>query len=166
MLYIDARLSLADNLLLYADKMSMAASLEARVPFLDLELMALAESIPASLKIRRLNQKVILKRAMTDWLPQDVLRRKKVGFSTPVDEWFRGEMRSLVQDRLLDPTSACRAFFRPNVINRMIREHETGRHDHKRILFSLLTFEIWHELFIAPARWSLDLEYPAAMGAT
>ena len=165
MLYIDARLSLADNLLLYADKMSMAASLEARVPFLDLELMALAESIPTALKIRRSKQKVILKQAMTDWLPQDMLRRKKIGFSTPVDDWFRGEMRSLVEDRLLDRLCVSE-FFRPNVIKRMIREHETGRHDHKRILFSLLTFEIWHELFIAPARWSLDLEYPAAMGAT
>jgi asparagine synthase (glutamine-hydrolysing) len=165
MLYIDARLSLADNLLLYADKMSMAMSLEARVPFLDLELMALAESIPAAFKIRGWKQKAILKRAMTDWLPQDVLRRKKVGFSTPVDEWFRGEMRSLVEERLLDRASACREYFRPDVIDRMIREHESGRHDHKRVLFSLLTFEIWHELFISPTHWSLNLEYPAAMGA-
>jgi asparagine synthase (glutamine-hydrolysing) len=153
MLYVDARLSLADNLLLYADKMSMAVSLEARVPFLDLELMALAETIPAALKIRGLKQKVILKRAMTEWLPTEVIRRKKVGFSTPVDEWFRGEMRSLVEERLLDRASACRTYFRPEVIDRMIREHRSGRHDHKRILFSLLTFELWHELFIAPTHW-------------
>jgi asparagine synthase (glutamine-hydrolysing) len=154
MLYIDARLSLADNLLLYGDKMSMAVSLEARVPFLDLELMKLAESIPTSLKLRRLKQKVILKDAMTEWLPPDVLRRKKVGFATPVDEWFRGEMQSLVQERLLDRDSACRTYFRPEVIDRMIREHKSGRHDHKRALFSLVTFEIWHELFISPAHWS------------
>lgn len=166
MLYIDARLSLADNLLLYADKMSMAVSLEARVPFLDLELMALAESIPAALKIRGWKQKVILKEAMTDWLPQEILRRKKVGFSTPVDEWFRGEMRSLVEERLLDRASACRTYFRPDVIDRMIREHESGRHDHKRVLFSLLTFEIWHELFISPPRWSRTLpERRSVVGA-
>jgi asparagine synthase (glutamine-hydrolysing) len=97
MLYVDARLSLADNLLLYGDKMSMAVSLEARVPFLDLELMALAEAIPTAFKIRGLKQKAILKRAMSEWLPEDVLQRKKVGFSTPVDGWFRGEMRALVE---------------------------------------------------------------------
>lgn len=153
MLYVDARLSLADNLLLYADKMAMAVSLEARVPFLDLELMALAESIPTSLKIRNLKQKIILKRAMARWLPPDVLRRKKVGFGTPVDEWMRGEMRTLLEDRLLDRASACRTYFRPDVIERMVREHARGRHDHKRALFSLLTFEVWHDLFIAPAQW-------------
>jgi asparagine synthase (glutamine-hydrolysing) len=154
MLYVDARLSLADNLLLYTDKMSMAVSLEARVPFLDLELMALAESIPSALKIRGLKQKVILKRAMSEWLPEEVLQRKKIGFSTPVDEWFRGEMRTLVEERLLDRASACRVYLRPDVIRRLIRDHESGRHDHKRVLFSLLTFEVWHELFIAPSNWS------------
>jgi asparagine synthase (glutamine-hydrolysing) len=154
MLYVDARLSLADNLLLYADKMSMAVSLEARVPFLDLELMTLAESIPAAFKIQGLRQKVILKRAMTQWLPDDVLHRKKIGFATPVDEWFRGEMRSLLEDRLLDQASACRTYLRADVLERMIRDHQTGRQDHKRILFSLLTFEIWHDLFIEPRRWS------------
>jgi asparagine synthase (glutamine-hydrolysing) len=154
MLYVDARLSLSDNLLLYADKMSMAVSLEARVPFLDLELMALAEAIPTRLKIRRLRQKAILKQAMAEWLPDDVLNRKKIGFGTPVDEWFRGEMRSLVEERLLDRDAACRTYFRADVIDRMIREHTSGRHDHKRILFSLLTFEVWHELFISPASWS------------
>ena len=153
MLYVDARLSLADNLLLYADKMAMAVSLEARVPFLDLELMALAEAIPAKFKIRKLKQKVILKQAMTEWLPAEVLQRKKVGFGTPVDEWMRSEMRSLIEERLLDPASACRMYFRADVIDRMIREHRHGRHDHKRALFSLLSFELWHELFITPADW-------------
>jgi asparagine synthase (glutamine-hydrolysing) len=157
MLYIDARLSLADNLLVYGDKMSMAVSLEARVPFLDLELMALAESIPSAFKIRGRKQKVILKQALREWLPEDILRRKKIGFSTPVDEWFRGEMRSLIQERLLDHESPCRTYFRPDVIDRIIREHESGRHDHKRILFSLLTFDVWHELFISPAHWSNPL---------
>ena len=154
MLYIDARLSLADNLLLYGDKMSMAVSLEARVPFLDLDLMRLAESIPAALKIRGRRQKAVLKQAMEAWLPAEVLRRKKIGFATPVDDWLRGEMRSLVRDRLLDRGSACATYFRPDVVARMIRDHETGRHDHKRILFSLLTFELWHEQFVAPSVWS------------
>jgi asparagine synthase (glutamine-hydrolysing) len=153
MMYVDARFSLADNLLLLADKLSMAVSLEARVPFLDLELMELAESIPSRMKIRRWQQKRILKRAMSKWLKDDVLQRKKVGFTTPIDEWFRGEINSAVKEQLLDEGSACRSYFRAEVVARMIREHETGRHDHKRILFSLLTFELWHQQFIAPSRW-------------
>jgi len=153
MMYVDARFSLADNLLLLADKLSMAVSLETRVPFLDLELMEVAESIPSSMKIRHGKQKVILKRAMAKWLPDEVLRRKKIGFNTPVDGWFRGKINSVVKDQLLDEGSACRTYFRPEVVARMIREHEAGRNDHKRILFSLLTFELWHQQFIAPTRW-------------
>jgi asparagine synthase (glutamine-hydrolysing) len=154
MLYVDARLPLADNLLIYADKMSMAVSLEARVPFLDLELMKLAESIPARFKIRGRRQKAILKEAIAEWVPRDVVRRKKVGFATPVDEWLRGEMGASLRERLLDRDSACSTYLRADAIDRMTREHETGRHDHKRILFSLLTFEIWHEQFIAPSTWA------------
>jgi asparagine synthase (glutamine-hydrolysing) len=153
MLYVDARTSLADNLLLYGDKMSMAVSLEARVPFLDLDLMELAESIPARLKIRRLTQKRILKKAIDRWVPSDVIARKKVGFSTPVDSWLRGALRPQVAERLLSEGSASRTYFRPETVRRMLDEHASGRHDHKRVLFAILTFEIWHEQFIAPTRW-------------
>jgi asparagine synthase (glutamine-hydrolysing) len=162
MLYVDARLSLPDNLLMYADKMSMAVSLEARVPFLDLELMRLAESIPTAFKIRKGQQKAILKEAMAAWLPDALLQRKKIGFDTPIDQWFRGEMRATVRERLLDHSSACRMYFRPDVIDRMIRDHESGRHDHKRVLYSLLTFEVWYEQFIRPAEWQQGLRHAAA----
>ena len=153
MLYIDARTSLADNLLLYGDKMSMAVSLEARVPFLDVELMRLAESLPGRLKIAGRNQKDILKKAISRWVPPDVIARKKIGFATPVDSWLRGALRSYAEERLLDEGSAARTYFRPEPVRRLLAEHASGRHDHKRILFSLLTFEIWHEQFIAPARF-------------
>jgi asparagine synthase (glutamine-hydrolysing) len=165
MLYVDARLSLPDNLLLYADKMSMAVSLEARVPFLDLELMRLAESIPTSFKIRKGQQKAILKEAMAAWLPDALLQRKKIGFDTPIDQWFRGEMRATVRERLLDHSSACRMYFRPDVIDRMIRDHESGRHDHKRVLYSLLTFEVWYEQFIRPVEWPQQGHSHAAAGS-
>jgi asparagine synthase (glutamine-hydrolysing) len=105
------------------------------------------------MKIRRLQQKHILKRAMSKWLPDEVLRRKKIGFATPIDSWFRREINSVVKEQLLDAGSACRSYFRPEVVARMIHEHESGRHDHKRILFSLLTFEIWHQQFITPSHW-------------
>jgi asparagine synthase (glutamine-hydrolysing) len=82
-----------------------------------------------------------------------VIGRRKVGFSTPVDAWLRGPLRTQLEERLLSEGAACRAHFRPDTVRRMIEEHATGRHDHKRILFSLLTFELWHEQFIAPSRW-------------
>ena len=151
MLYVDARTSLADNYLMYGDKMAMAVSLEARVPFLDLRLMSLVESIPPHFKIRGRQQKYILKRAIAPWLPPDVLTRPKIGFTTPVDRWFRGDLREQVTERLLTPGSACTQYFEPAVIRRMIQDHERGRQDYKRALFSLLIFELWHEQFIATA---------------
>lgn len=149
MLYVDARFSLADNLLLYGDKMSMAASLEARVPFLDLELMQLVESMPPQFKIRGKTQKYLLKRAVTAWLPSEITKRKKIGFATPVDQWFAGDLHQFIEERLLAPGSACSHYFEPDAIRTLITDHTRRRHDYKRHLFSLLTFEIWHEQFIA-----------------
>jgi asparagine synthase (glutamine-hydrolysing) len=166
MMYVDARFSLADNLLLFADKLSMAVSLEARVPFLDLELMEVAERIPSTMKIRRWQQKHILRRTMSKWLPDEVLRRRTIGFATPIDGWFRREINSVVKEQLLDAGSACRSYFRPEVVTRIIHEHERGRHDHKRILFSLLTFEVWHQQFITPTHWRSADRDAAGLGSS
>lgn len=148
MLYVDARFSLPDNLLMYGDKMSMASSLEARVPFLDLELMALIESMPPDMKIRRRTQKYLLKRAATTWVSPEIIKRKKIGFATPIDQWFGGELRNYIGDQLLATDSACCQFFEPKTIEAIIADHESRRHDYKRHLFSLLTFELWHKCFI------------------
>ena len=153
MLYADSRTSLPDNLLLYGDKMSMSVSLECRVPFLDLELMRLVESIPPDLKIKGRTQKYVLKKAVTAWVPRSTLTRKKVGFATPVDQWFRGDWRERTSDLLLAADSACGQFFQPAVVRQMLEEHVKGAQDHKRALFSLLTFELWHQQFIRPADW-------------
>jgi asparagine synthase (glutamine-hydrolysing) len=149
MLHVDARFSLPDNLLMYGDKMSMAVSLEARVPFLDLELMALVESLPPSFKIRGLTQKYLLKRAVAAWIPPEIVRRKKIGFTTPVDRWFSHELHQYIGDQLLSADSACYHYFEPAAIQRLIADHESRRHDYKRHLFSLLTFELWHKQFIS-----------------
>jgi asparagine synthase (glutamine-hydrolysing) len=85
-----------------------------------------------------------------------VIQRKKIGFATPVDAWLRGALRREVEDRLLSEGSACREYFDVTTVRRLLDEHAVGRHDHKRILFSLLTFEIWHEQFIAPASWRVQ----------
>jgi asparagine synthase (glutamine-hydrolysing) len=149
MTYVDARFSLADNLLMYGDKMSMAVSLEARVPFLDLELMKLVESMPPQLKIQGRTQKYLLKRAMAAWIAPEIIQRKKIGFLTPVDLWFRQDLKGYIRDRLMAPGSACRSYFEPAAIETLICDHEDHRHDYKRHLFSLLTFELWHDQFIS-----------------
>lgn len=154
MTYMDSRLSLPDNLLLYGDKMSMAVSLEARVPFLDLELMELVESLPAGTKIRGRNQKYILKKAVEKWIPREVIDRRKIGFATPVDQWFRGAMYDRIREMLLDRDSACGIFFDPGTVETMLQDHGRGAQDYKRAIFALMTFESWYQQFIRPAAWT------------
>ncbi|MBK7228611.1 MAG: asparagine synthase (glutamine-hydrolyzing) [Ignavibacteriales bacterium] len=150
MLYVDSRLSLPDNLLLYGDKMAMAVSLEARVPFLDLDLMKLVESIPSKYKIHGTTQKYLLKKAVAKWIPKEIINRKKIGFTTPLDDWFQSNLRKEIEERLLSEGSACRQYFNLNVIRKMLNDHFEKKEDYKRALFSFLTFEIWYEQFIKP----------------
>ena len=145
---VDARLSLADDLLMYGDKMSMATSVEARVPFLDIDYMAVAESLPASLRIRGLTRKYIHKKAIAKWLPRTIIQRKKGGFDTPVDRWFRSEMTGYVRHVLLSKNSACSSYFRLGAIENLIQDHVNGRQDNQRQLYCLLVFELWHKVFI------------------
>ncbi len=153
MTYLDSRLSLADNLLLYSDKMSMAVSLEARVPFLDLELLRYVESIPSRYKIKGFTQKYILKKTAHRWIPRRVINRRKIGFTTPLDDWFQKELAFHIKDRLLASGSGCRKYFKEELLLKMIGDHIGRREDFKRILFSLLTFELWHDQFIRPPKW-------------
>ena len=148
MAYVDTRLSLSDDLLTYGDKMSMAASVEARVPFLDIDYMRVVEKLPPGLRIRGRTHKYIHKKAIAKWLPQDVIGRRKRGFETPLDRWFRSELSGYVRDMLLSPNSASLMYFRAEAIEAMLVEHRSGRQDHQRQLFSLLTFELWHRQFI------------------
>ena len=155
MLYMDARLSLADNLLVYGDKMSMAVSLEARVPFLDLELMSFVERVPPHLKIRGLTRKYILRQAVRKWVPRDVLERKKVPFESPIDRWLRADLTQHVRELLLAGDSACMQYFRRETVEGMVAQHVSGREDYRRALLSLIVFELWHDQFIRPSSASL-----------
>ena len=148
MAYVDARLSLSDDLLLYGDKMSMATSVEARVPFLDLDYMEAAEALPARFRIRGFTRKYIHKKVVKKWLPEEVIQRKKKGFETPMNGWLRSELSGYVRETLLSPSSGCLAFFRKEAIDRMVTDHMRGRFDYQRQLYALLVFEIWHEQFI------------------
>ena len=148
MTYVDTRLSLSDDLLTYGDKMSMAASIEARVPFLDVDYMRVVEALPSSLRIRGRTQKYVHKLAIAKWLRPEVIYRRKRGFETPVDRWFRSELSGYVRSLLLSRDAACSIYFRPAAIEALINEHITGQQDHRRQLFSLLMFELWHRTFI------------------
>jgi asparagine synthase (glutamine-hydrolysing) len=149
MTHVDLRLSLSDDLLTYGDKMSMAASVEARVPFLDVDYMRVAEALPASLRIRGRTQKYIHKKVIAKWLPAEVIGRPKRGFETPVDRWFRSELSSYVRTTLLSQDAACPIYFRREAIDALITDHVSGRQDNRRQLFSLLVFELWHRQFVS-----------------
>src|SRR5205807_7881881 len=85
------------------------------------------------------------------WIPTEVLDRPKIAFETPVDGWFQDQLRGVLESRLLAPGAACGIYFDPRVVREVISDHRRRRHDYSRLLFSLLTFEIWHELYIKPS---------------
>lgn len=146
-LYIDTRMSLPDNLLLFNDKMTMANSLEMRVPFLDIEFVKFVESLPSKLKLNGLKRKYIHKKAIEKWLPKKIIYRKKRGFSTPIDEWLQSDFAKTAKNIFNKKESACRNYFNLNFINRMIDQHQNRKEDFKRHIFLLLSFELWHKAF-------------------
>jgi asparagine synthase (glutamine-hydrolysing) len=147
--HFEVRMSLSDWLLLYGDKMSMATSLEARVPFLDLDLMRYAESIPSTLKIQRGIRKYLLKKAVQRWIPDQVIRRPKVGFETPMDAWLQSTLEGKVRELLLHPQSGCGEYFHTATIASMLEQHRARREDYSNHLLILILFEIWYQQFIA-----------------
>jgi asparagine synthase (glutamine-hydrolysing) len=149
MLFIDTRMWLADDLLNYGDKMSMAASLEARVPILDLDLVTLIESMPEHLKLKGWKQgKYIHKRVARKWLPAHIVERPKKGFLTPVDTWFQKEITGEISDILLAPEGFCSRYFSTPFLESMIRNHRSRKEDFNRQLFALLFFEFWARRFL------------------
>ncbi|HWM64865.1 MAG TPA: asparagine synthase (glutamine-hydrolyzing) [Solirubrobacterales bacterium] len=152
-LYLDTRMFLPDCLLLYGDKTSMAASLEQRVPFLDVELMAFVERIPARLRLRGLKRKWLYRRAISELVPDAALQRRKHPFATPYDEWLRSALGEEVK-RLYRSSDGLADLIDPGVVDKVSDEHRRGRIDHKRLLYCLLEFAYWHLSFIqgeAPA---------------
>jgi asparagine synthase (glutamine-hydrolysing) len=154
MLDADLRLWLPDDLLMKMDKMSMAASIEARVPLLDHPLVEWAARLPDRLKVNRLEGKVLLKRLARRLLPREVVDRRKVGFTVPLAPWFRGPLRALLVDALLSPTALARGLYEPSVLRGYVEDHLSGRRDRARELWTLLTLELWQRAFIdqAPRR--------------
>ncbi|MBS0614014.1 MAG: asparagine synthase (glutamine-hydrolyzing) [Proteobacteria bacterium] len=143
-LYFDQTSWLPDNLLERGDRMTMAASLEARMPFVDHELAAYVSSLPDSWRVRGGQTKRILREAVARLLPREILERPKVGFRVPVNEWFRTTMKDYLIDLLTGPSSHVRDYCRAPVLDRYLREHVQGRQNHEKLLWCLLNLEIWH----------------------
>jgi asparagine synthase (glutamine-hydrolysing) len=149
---LDTRLYLAEDILTKVDRASMAVSLEVRAPFLDPRVGEFAASLPANYKLRGRKTKYILKRAIEDYLPPFVTRRGKKGFGVPVAEWLKEKLRPLARD-LLSPDRVRKAgVFNPDYVTRLQDEHERGVANHRKLLWTLLMFELWHESFIETPR--------------
>ena len=138
---------LPDDLLIKADRCSMAASLEARAPFLDHELAEYVAGIPFNLKLKGSRTKHILKEAARGLLPDEIIERKKHGFGIPLGAWLRRDIEP-ARDLLLSRRTRERGLLDVAVVERLIDEHEAGRRDHNRQLWALLTLEEWHRQFV------------------
>jgi asparagine synthase (glutamine-hydrolysing) len=143
-IYVYLKTYLQDDILVKVDRASMACSLEVRAPFLDVDLVEFLGRVPPRLKLRRLETKHLLKRAMAERLPPGITDRKKKGFGIPVAEWFKRELRESLQDELSPARIKRQGIFDPAAIDRLISEHMTGRRDHRKQLWTLFMFQLWH----------------------
>jgi len=150
MLYVDTKTALPDDLLLKADKMTMANSVELRVPLLDHKLLEFAASLPENFKVRRFTTKYIAKTALRNRIPQEILDRKKVGFPVPFGSWLQTELKDLVFDVLLDSKTLNRGYFNKKFVENLVNGHMQSGGYSKEIL-SLLSLELWHRSFLAKA---------------
>jgi len=143
MLYFDTKTWLVDDLLIKADRMSMAASLELRVPFLDYRLVEFAATIPSKHKIKKGEGKYPLKKMMEGILPNDIIYRKKMGFPTPLKLMFQNELRGYAENLLLSDETKLLQFFKKCRIEKLIEEHNNDKFDHHKTLWQLVVLEEW-----------------------
>jgi asparagine synthase (glutamine-hydrolysing) len=151
MLYIDTKTWLPDDLLIKADKMTMANSLELRVPLLDHRVLEFAASLPANYKLRGFSLKYILKRALSKRVPKAILKRKKAGFPVPYDSWMRGDLKDWLSGILLDRETSGRGYFRKSSVEKLLSEN-AGSGRYSKELFSLAVLELWHRQFLGDER--------------
>jgi asparagine synthase (glutamine-hydrolysing) len=148
LLAVDAETQLPDDLLLLTDKMSMAVSLECRVPLLDHELVEMAAAIPGALKVKGGRLKHLMKAALSPTLPDDILHRAKRGFGTPMGAWLKRELLPVVRELLSARVVAQRGLFRPEVVSALVADHEASRLDGTDALLALLNLEIWSRVYL------------------
>ena len=148
MMRFDFETYLPEDVLTKVDRMSMAHSLESRVPLLDNQVVEFAATLPAHFKIHDGRRKHVLKEAVKNLLPAGIIDRRKQGFGVPLDLWFRGRLRDVFADVLGSARARQRGYFRPAFIERIVREHLTGRRDHSLRLWQLLVLELWHRQYV------------------
>ena len=166
---VDVKMLLPGNNLVKSDKMAMAVSLEPRAPFLDHRLVELAFQMPGSLKWRVGEGKSILKQAVADWLPKQIVHRPKQMFTVPIGEWFKGPLLEFTQAVLLNDRTLSRGLFQPEQLERLISDHSANRANYTRHLRALIALELWQRTFIdqvfdhAPTFAELDLPAPTPL---
>jgi asparagine synthase (glutamine-hydrolysing) len=160
-LYVDLKSYLCDDILVKVDRMSMAASLEARVPYLDPEMISLAFGMPDALKVSAGRTKILLKEVAARHVPRDCVFRPKEGFSVPIKNWLAEGLRPLLEEFLDERAVAREGLFRAETVGRMKREHLAGRENHSHVLWTLMVFHAWRRLWLeGPIR-----PIPAGVGA-
>ena len=146
-LYTDIKTYMTGDILVKVDRMSMANSLEVRAPILDYQVAEFAATLPSSQKYRDGEKKYLLKEVFKPFIPDSLLYRKKMGFSTPLDEWFRGELKALSKSRLVGAQRGLNDVFESGVINKLWEEHQTRKADHGIVLWSMLMYQMWFERY-------------------
>ncbi len=169
MLYLDSKIFMTSLNLTYNDKMSMASSVEVRVPFLDRELAEfVAWNVPPHLKLKgflRPTTKYIFREAMKEVLPKEVLRQPKAGFAAPVDYWLANDLRPMVDDLLSESQVRSRGLFRPESVRKFVKEHRSGAQDWSMQIWQFLTLELWMQTFLdgRSRNWT-DEQFPSPSG--
>ncbi len=148
MQYADINFYLAEDILTKVDRAAMAVSLETRAPFLDPRVAQFAASLPVEYKLEGKSGKVILKEAMKELLPSDILHRPKKGFGIPIAEWLKGRLNPLMHEMLAPDRLTSQRLFNVDYVQRLIREHETGTASHHKELWTLLVFQLWSDNFL------------------
>ncbi|HEV7682858.1 MAG TPA: asparagine synthase (glutamine-hydrolyzing) [Pyrinomonadaceae bacterium] len=148
LLYIDSKTYLPGDILTKVDRMSMAVSLEARVPLLDHKLIEFVTRIPASMKLAGVETKHLFKQAIGDLVPAEIVNRPKQGFGVPIQQWINLQLRERIRDTLNDPRTLERGYVTREYVGLLLDEHERGRRDHAMALWSLLMLELWHRQYV------------------
>ena len=148
-MYVDVKTYLVDNILVKVDRMSMATSLEARVPFLDHRMVELAATIPGAEKLKGKNSKMILKQSMEELLPHEILYRGKEGFSIPIKNWIKEELKPMMMDTLSPEKIKREGFFNVDFVEKLKNEHLKGRENHSHRLWALMIFGKWYDIYMS-----------------
>jgi asparagine synthase (glutamine-hydrolysing) len=149
-IYVDLKLSMADSVLMKVDKMSMSTALEVRVPFLDHEFVEFTAALPGWFKLKGFNTKHILRLAIKGLVPDQVVNRGKQGYSLPVKNLLRDQLRPLMEE-LLRESPLVRQYLQPAYVERLMSEHLAGTHNHNHVLWALLNAALWHRRFLEAA---------------